>query len=158
VTSISEAVVFWEMEPEDQDYFMRLSATTLPLVFALTEIGLASGTLKPENAAALVGAGVLSVLFFSDRHVDQAPDSHVCGTAAPRTVGVPPGPLTTHRQRQLVAATAIETDADPILLISTVLAALSAGGVEVTASTGILTGDEPVFSRRVCRSSSGWPR
>jgi len=43
---------------------MLLSATTLPLVVALTEIGLSTGTMKPENAAALVGAGVLSVLFF----------------------------------------------------------------------------------------------
>jgi Kef-type K+ transport system membrane component KefB len=43
---------------------MLLSATTLPLVVALTEIGLSTGTMLPENAAALVGAGVLSVLFF----------------------------------------------------------------------------------------------
>jgi Kef-type K+ transport system membrane component KefB len=43
---------------------MLLSATTLPLVVALTQIGLSTGTMKPENAAALVGAGVLSVLFF----------------------------------------------------------------------------------------------
>ena len=31
---------------------------------ALTEIGLNNGTMLPENAAALVGAGVLSVLVF----------------------------------------------------------------------------------------------
>ena len=43
---------------------MLLSATTLPLVVALTEIGLSTGTMRPENAAALVGAGVMSVLFF----------------------------------------------------------------------------------------------
>ena len=43
---------------------MLLSATTLPLLVALTAIGLSTGTMKPENAAALVGAGVLSVLFF----------------------------------------------------------------------------------------------
>ena len=40
------------------------TATTLPLIVALTQIGLASGTMLSENAAALVGAGVLSVLFF----------------------------------------------------------------------------------------------
>ncbi len=40
------------------------TATTLPLVVALTTIGLASGTMLPENAAALVGAGVLSVMLF----------------------------------------------------------------------------------------------
>ena len=43
---------------------MLLSATTLPLLVALTQIGLSTGTMLPENAAALVGAGVLSVLCF----------------------------------------------------------------------------------------------
>jgi Kef-type K+ transport system membrane component KefB len=41
-----------------------LLATALPLLVALSEIGLASGIMLPENAAALVGAGVLSVLIF----------------------------------------------------------------------------------------------
>jgi Kef-type K+ transport system membrane component KefB len=41
-----------------------LLATALPLLVALSEIGLQSGTMLPENAAALVGAGVLSVLIF----------------------------------------------------------------------------------------------
>jgi Kef-type K+ transport system membrane component KefB len=43
---------------------MLLTATALPLLVALAEIGLASGTMLPENAAALVGAGVLSVIVF----------------------------------------------------------------------------------------------
>ena len=43
---------------------MLFTATTLPLIVALTEIGLNNGTMRPENAAALVGAGVLSVLVF----------------------------------------------------------------------------------------------
>jgi Kef-type K+ transport system membrane component KefB len=43
---------------------MLLTATALPLLVALTEIGLQNGTMLPENAAALVGAGVLSVAFF----------------------------------------------------------------------------------------------
>ena len=43
---------------------MFFTATTLPLIVALTEIGLNNGTMLPENAAALVGAGVLSVLVF----------------------------------------------------------------------------------------------
>ena len=43
---------------------MLFTATTLPLLVALTQIGLSTGTMLPENAAALVGAGVLSVLFF----------------------------------------------------------------------------------------------
>jgi Kef-type K+ transport system membrane component KefB len=41
-----------------------LTATALPLLVALSEIGLANGTMLPENAAALVGAGMLSVLVF----------------------------------------------------------------------------------------------
>lgn len=40
------------------------SATTLPLIVVITEIGKATGRMLPENAAALVGAGILSVLLF----------------------------------------------------------------------------------------------
>jgi Kef-type K+ transport system membrane component KefB len=43
---------------------MLCTATSLPMIVALTQIGLASDTMRPENAAALVGAGVLSVLLF----------------------------------------------------------------------------------------------
>ena len=41
-----------------------LTATALPLLVALSEIGLSTGHMLPENAAALVGAGVLSVMIF----------------------------------------------------------------------------------------------
>jgi Kef-type K+ transport system membrane component KefB len=41
-----------------------ISATALPLVVAVTQIGLAEGRMRPENAAALVGAGMVSVLVF----------------------------------------------------------------------------------------------
>lgn len=41
-----------------------ITATTLPMLVALAHIGLANGTMLAENAAALVGAGVLSVLVF----------------------------------------------------------------------------------------------
>ena len=41
-----------------------VTATALPVLVALTEIGLRNGTMLPENAAALVGAGVLTVLVF----------------------------------------------------------------------------------------------
>jgi Kef-type K+ transport system membrane component KefB len=40
------------------------AATALPLVVAITKIGLDRGDMKPENAAALVAAGMLSVLIF----------------------------------------------------------------------------------------------
>lgn len=41
-----------------------LTATALPLLVALSQIGLESGVMRPENAAALVGAGVLSIAIF----------------------------------------------------------------------------------------------
>lgn len=41
-----------------------LTATALPLLVALAQIGLSTGHMLPENAAALVGAGVLSVVLF----------------------------------------------------------------------------------------------
>ena len=41
-----------------------LTATALPLLVALSEIGIDSGVMLPENAAALVGAGVLSIAIF----------------------------------------------------------------------------------------------
>lgn len=43
---------------------MLLTATALPLLVALAEIGTRNGSMLPENAAALVGAGVLSVAVF----------------------------------------------------------------------------------------------
>ena len=41
-----------------------VTATALPLLVALSHIGLVNGTMLPENAAALVGAGVLSVIVY----------------------------------------------------------------------------------------------
>jgi Kef-type K+ transport system membrane component KefB len=41
-----------------------ITATALPLLVALAEIGLRDGKMLPSNAAALVGGGVLSVLVF----------------------------------------------------------------------------------------------
>jgi Kef-type K+ transport system membrane component KefB len=40
------------------------SATALPLVVVITTIGVAEGRMRPANAAALVGAGMLSVLLY----------------------------------------------------------------------------------------------
>lgn len=40
------------------------TATALPLLVALSEVGTQSGIMLPENAAALVGAGALSVVCF----------------------------------------------------------------------------------------------
>lgn len=41
-----------------------LQATALPLVVVITEIGTSTGRMKPENATALVGAAMCSVLVF----------------------------------------------------------------------------------------------
>lgn len=51
--------------------------------------------------------------------------------------------------RPLAWATTGETDSDPVVLISTLMAALTAGGAGVVPLPGVLTGDEPAFSRRV---------
>ena len=40
------------------------SATALPLVVAITELGVGTGRMRKDNAAALVGAAILSVLIF----------------------------------------------------------------------------------------------
>lgn len=53
-----------DLDMRARTQLMLCTATSLPLIVALTEIGLASETMLPENAAALVGAGVLSVLLF----------------------------------------------------------------------------------------------
>lgn len=44
--------------------FALYSATALPLLVAITELGLKTGRMRTDNAAALVGAGMLSVLIF----------------------------------------------------------------------------------------------
>jgi Kef-type K+ transport system membrane component KefB len=41
-----------------------LQAAALPLLVVITEIGLATNRMRPSNAAALVGAGMLSILIF----------------------------------------------------------------------------------------------
>jgi Kef-type K+ transport system membrane component KefB len=41
-----------------------MASAALPLVVVITEIGVSTGRMKPGNAAALVGAGMLSVLIF----------------------------------------------------------------------------------------------
>ena len=41
-----------------------ITATSLPLLIALAEIGEQDGVMVPATAAALVGAGVLSVLIY----------------------------------------------------------------------------------------------
>ena len=60
------ALLFYrrDLPMRERVQMMLLTATALPLLVALAKIGLESGTMLPENAAALVGAGVLSVIVF----------------------------------------------------------------------------------------------
>ena len=53
-----------ELAAADRRRLGLLSAAALPLVVAITQIGLDTGVMRAEEAAALVGAGMLSVLAF----------------------------------------------------------------------------------------------
>jgi Kef-type K+ transport system membrane component KefB len=60
------ALLFYrrELPMRGRVQLMLLTATALPMLVALAKIGLDTGTMLPHNAAALVGAGVLSVMVF----------------------------------------------------------------------------------------------
>jgi Kef-type K+ transport system membrane component KefB len=62
-----------------------ITATTMPLLIALAEIGLQDHVMLPSNAAALVGAGVLSVLIFPAA----AAMLHRRGSGSGRGIGEP---------------------------------------------------------------------
>lgn len=53
-----------ELAARERWVLALFSATSLPLIVVITELGKATGRMLPENAAALVGAGILSVLIF----------------------------------------------------------------------------------------------
>ena len=53
-----------DLERRDLLPFALYSGTALPLVVAITELGLYTGRMRTDSAAALVGAAVLSVLIF----------------------------------------------------------------------------------------------
>jgi len=62
----SVPIVFYryELAKEDRIPFVFYSATSLPLLIAIAEIGVQTGRMLPDNGAALVGAGMLSILLF----------------------------------------------------------------------------------------------
>ena len=53
-----------DLEPRQRLEMTFITATSLPLLIALAEIGEQDGVMLPATAAALVGAGVLSVLIY----------------------------------------------------------------------------------------------
>jgi len=59
-------IIFYQRELAKEDHlpFIFYSATSLPLLIAISEIGIRTGRMLPDNAAALVGAGIFSILFF----------------------------------------------------------------------------------------------
>ncbi|HSS88954.1 MAG TPA: cation:proton antiporter [Streptosporangiaceae bacterium] len=74
-----------------------ITATTMPLLIALAAIGLSTGVMIPANAAALVGAGVLSVLFYPaiaialarrGRTAPAGPDAAVAGLDVAGAAGI----------------------------------------------------------------------
>jgi Kef-type K+ transport system membrane component KefB len=52
------------LRPRERVPMALLSATGLPLIVVITSIALAEGKMRPDNAASLVAAGLLSVLLF----------------------------------------------------------------------------------------------
>ncbi len=53
-----------ELAEEEQLPFALYSATGLPLIVIISEIGVSSGLMPPDRAAILVSAGMISVLLF----------------------------------------------------------------------------------------------
>lgn len=65
VRGLPSLLVYAKVLPTRQRVEMTfITATTLPLLIALADIGQQDGKMLPANAAAIVGAGVLSVLIF----------------------------------------------------------------------------------------------
>jgi Kef-type K+ transport system membrane component KefB len=64
VRGLPAMLVLQDLDAASRVALGLVSATQLPLVVAIAEIGLRSGRLQPETAAALVGAGMNSVLLF----------------------------------------------------------------------------------------------
>jgi Kef-type K+ transport system membrane component KefB len=64
VRGLPALLVLRELDIRTRTAVGLLSATQLPLVVAIADIGLKSGQLQPETAASLVGAGMASVLLF----------------------------------------------------------------------------------------------
>ena len=68
-----------------------ITATTMPLLIALAVIGLSDGVMIPANAAALVGAGVLSVLVYPSIAAMVARRGRAAAGTPTATAAVAPG-------------------------------------------------------------------
>ncbi len=96
VRGLPSMLIYFRVLPAIQRLEMTfITATTLPLVVALADIGLQDGTMLRSNAAAIVGAAVLSVLIFpmvaAVLHRRSRP-AGVPGPARPESADVSGGP------------------------------------------------------------------
>jgi Kef-type K+ transport system membrane component KefB len=64
IRGLPVAALFWRWMPGIDAIRLGLyAATALPLIVAITQIALQAGVMRADNAAALVGAGLLTVIF-----------------------------------------------------------------------------------------------
>ena len=94
VRGLPSLLIYRRVLPARQRVEMTfITATTMPLLIALAEIGLSDGVMIPANAAALVGAGVLSVLIYPSiaaaiaRRAPKIPAGPAAAAAGPGTAG-----------------------------------------------------------------------
>src|SRR5579875_2911570 len=78
------------LTPRERGEMTFVTATTMPLLIALAEIGLRDGVMLPANAAALIGAGVLSVLVYPQIAAALARGGRRQPAAPPAEATVPP--------------------------------------------------------------------
>ena len=65
IRGLPVVALFWRWMPGIDAVRLGLyAATGLPLIVAITQIALQAGVMRADNAAALVGAGLLTVIFF----------------------------------------------------------------------------------------------
>ena len=91
-----------------------LQATTLPFIVAATQIGLQLGVVSRSSAAALVAAGLLSVVLCPALGLVMLRREHP-GTAAPRALPTPGMPVLTAEDRALCRANDVDEAATPAI-------------------------------------------
>jgi Kef-type K+ transport system membrane component KefB len=89
------ALLYRPLIPRDRiPVAMLMQATSLPFIVAATSVGLALGVITPANAAALIAAGLLSVVLFPAAALVLLRRTAQSGRATPQPgpVAVPTGP------------------------------------------------------------------
>ena len=89
-------------------------ATTLPFIVAATQIGLQLGIVSRANTAALVAAGLLSVVLCPALGLGLLRREHP-GTAVPRGLPTPVMPVLTAEDRALCRANDVDAAATPAI-------------------------------------------